>query len=374
MTTFCSMILAYRALFCRLRIARSGARVGARWWGSGAICVSLLLILSVPMGCTGERSVPVYELTGPTMGTSYRIKLADSVASSDQWEIAQAITQELERIEALMSTWRPDSEISAFNSSAGTDWFPISDETYAVLSTAQEISKRTAGAFDVTVGPLVNLWGFGPQSIREQPPGHEEIARARERTGYEQLSLRPTPHAVRKKHPQLYVDLSAIAKGYAVDRLALLLESRNISNYLVEIGGELRARGYNARGEIWTVAVEKPLASQRSIQRLLFLQDQAVATSGNYRNFFEHAGQRYAHTIDPRSGLPVTHELASVTVVGESAMQADALATGLAVLGPEAGFDLAVKQKVAALFIVQTIDGLEEHSTPDFSTLLAAAP
>ncbi len=353
-----------------LRRANVTASVAARW------CMTLL-VLAGHMGCSQESSLPVYEFTGPTMGTSYSVKLVGPAGQTDQpdrQEMATEIARILEQIEALMSTWRPDSEISAFNQSAGTDWFAISDETHAVLSAAQEISSLTGGAFDVTVGPLVNLWGFGPLPMREQPPTSEEITRARERTGYKQLSLRTTPPALRKQHPEITVDLSAIAKGYAVDRLAVLLDAHNISNYLVEIGGELRARGHNARGEQWTVAVERPLANQRSLQRLLHIQDHAVATSGNYRNFFDHDGQRYSHTIDPRVGVPVTHDLASVTVVGRSAMMVDALATGFTVLGPVEGFDLAVQQGVAALFIVRTIDGFTEHSTPSFSHLLAATP
>jgi thiamine biosynthesis lipoprotein len=224
------------------------------------------------------------------------------------------------------------------------------------------------------VGPLVNLWGFGPAATREQPPSREDITRAKQSTGFAALMLRETPPAVRKYAEGMYVDLSAIAKGYAVDRVSLLLDAHDIGNYLVEVGGELRARGRNARGNKWTVAVESPLANQRSPRRLLYLQDQAVATSGNYRNFFEYAGQRYSHTIDPRTGAPVTHDLASVTVVGQSAMTVDALATGFTVLGPDAGFDLAVQQGVAALFITRTDDGFTERSTPSFSELLAADP
>ena len=346
-------------------LRRTGAQVST--------FLSLLLMLLVQTGCT-DNGAPVYELTGSAMGTSYSIKIVDTVEASERDEISAEVSDALERIENLMSTWRTESEISRFNHGTGTDWFSISAETYAVLKAAQDISRMTAGAFDVTVGPLVELWGFGPTPMRAEPPMRADIERVRQITGHQRLELRADPPAVRKRIPEVHVDLSAIAKGYAVDHLAGLLDARNVVNYLVEIGGELRARGHNARMRTWSVAVERPLANQRSLHTVLRVDNRSVATSGNYRNYFEHDGKRYSHTIDPRTGEPVTHTLASVTVVERSAMLADALATAFTVLGPDAGFDLAVENGVAALFIVHTIDGFTESRTPLFSELFAVAP
>ncbi|NNF15975.1 MAG: FAD:protein FMN transferase [Gammaproteobacteria bacterium] len=334
----------------------------------------LFCFLLAQVACTTESSQPIFELSGMAMGTSYSVKLVGPVPQTEQRAIARDVSMQLEHIDALMSTWRPDSELSLFNASTSTDWFAISDDTHAVMDAALSVGRLTDGAFDVTVGPLVDLWGFGPQSSPAEPPSQQQIDALRQRTGIELLALQSEPPALRKTRQEVSVDLSGIAKGYAVDRLATVLDARNIEHYLVEIGGELRARGLNARGERWTIAVERPAANQRSVHRLIRISNAAVATSGNYRNYFEHAGTRYAHTLDPRTGSPVTHTLASVTVVGASAMLADALATGLTVLGPVDGFNLAVREELAALFISRTDGGFTERSTPSLHRLLAGAP
>lgn len=210
----------------------------------------------------------------------------------------------------------------------------------------------------------MNLWGFGPLHQEDRIPSSQAIARALTQTGYEQLHARMSPPSIRKDNGFIYVDLSAIAKGYGVDKLAEHLDSLGLSDYLVDIGGELKGKGHNARGSAWRIAIEKPTPGKRSVHQIISFSEGAMATSGDYRNYFEKDGQRYSHTIDPETGAPIRHKLASVTVVNTSTMYADAMATALMVLGPERGYALAEQEALAALFIVKSADGFSEKVTP----------
>ena len=301
------------------------------------------------------------EFAGETMGTTYHVTLHPLPAGGAADELPARVDALLANVNQRMSTYIADSEISLFNASAVATWFDLADATYTVLEEAQRINRLSDGAFDVTVGPAVNLWGFGPGNATPRVPTPGEIDALLPRIGQSLLALRAEPPAVRKARPDLYVDLSAIAKGYAVDEIASLLEQFDVAHYLVEIGGELRARGVSQRGDRWRVAVEKPVVGERSIYKVLQVSDTGVATSGNYRIFFDHDGERYAHTIDPRTAKPVDHNLASVTVLHPSAMTADALATAFSVLGPEQGLALAGKLGIAALFIVVEDSALKER-------------
>jgi len=243
-----------------------------------------------------------------------------------------------------------------------------------VLLEARRIGELTEGAFDVTVGPLVNLWGFGPQMGEDDIPPEAEISAAWERVGFELVELREDPPALRKARGDVLIDLSAIAKGYAVDQIVRLLTDANVLNYLVEIGGELRGEGLNEQGEPWRIAIERPVPGERSVQRIVGLRDAGLATSGDYRNFFEVDGQRYAHVIDPATGRPVIHQLASVTVLADTTMSADGLATGLMVLGPERALALAREQSLAVHLIEIDGDDFRERTSPAFEPALLAEP
>ena len=301
------------------------------------------------------------------MGTTYDVQVIDPPATARS-EALQAGTEKiLQRVNALMSTYREDSEVSQFNRSDSTDWVDISAETRAVIDEALEVSQLTGGAFDITVAPLVDAWGFGAQ-FRENPlPSSQDIDTLLARVGYRHLATRERPPAVRKDRADVSIELSAIAKGYAVDRVAGYLEQLQIDKYLLEIGGEIKASGRNASGQLWQIAIEKPLEGRRSVQRVVALENLGMATSGDYRNFFERDGRRFSHTIDPRTGTPVEHDLASVAVTDPSTMLADALATAFMVLGPEDGFELASRENVAALFIIRSAQGFEERNTPGFA-------
>ena len=309
-------------------------------------------------------------LSGQTMGTTYAIKIRGVSKSFDLQHVRKRIDEIFERINSRMSTYREDSELSFFNRSESTDWMPVSSETVHVVSEAVRVSMLTNGAFDVTIGPLVNLWGFGPDSQPTKIPTEETIREKLASVGYQHLHLRATPPAIRKDESRIQIDLSAIAKGYAVDQVVEFLDSLNVPHFLVEVGGELRGKGLNADGIPWKVAIEKPVSDERAIHQVLNLQSQAMATSGDYRNFFQKDGERFSHTINPRTGQPVTHQLASVTVLRTSCMEADALATGLMVLGPDAGLKLARQQKFPAFFLSRTKRGFEETMTPELDSYL----
>ena len=269
----------------------------------------------------------------------------------------------LDEVNAAMSTYLSTSEVSRFNNHDGSGWFPVSTATARVVIEAQRVSSLTDSAFDITVSPLVNLWGFGPGACSGRVPSAEKISTLRERCGYDKLSVRLDPPAVQKHATKVQIDLSAIAKGYAVDTVAEHLRSLAVESYLVNVGGEMRAAGEKAPGVPWRAGIETPVSIGRSVYRTLRLEDRALATSGDYRNFFVSGGKRYSHTIDPRTGRPVTHALASVSVLVETCMEADALATALLVLGPEAGYHLAERLKLPVLFIVRGPQGLAPRAT-----------
>lgn len=286
----------------------------------------------------------------------------------DPAALRAAVQRRLDRVEERMSHYQPDSELSRFNGARSTAPQPMSAETLGVVAEALAVSRASGGAFDVTVGPLVNAWGFGPAGRAPAAPDEAALAALRTRVGFELLEIDSAASTLRKRRAEVVVDLSAIAKGFAVDAVASLLADLGVGNYLVEIGGELRAAGTNEEGTPWRVAIERPAAGAPAAQRIVSLTDAAIATSGDYRNFYDLGGARVSHMIDPRTGRPVTHGLRSVSVIAERCSLADARSTALAVLGPEAGYALAVERGWAALFV--TGDGvgrLVERETPAFT-------
>ena len=273
----------------------------------------------------------------------------------------------LDDVESRMSTWLPDSEVSRFNATPEDAWVAVSADTVALVDMAAAVSRMTGGAFDLTAGPLVDLWGFGPGAVRVVPPTADEIDAAMARVDYRGLESTVEPPALRKRDAHLAIDLSAIAKGHAVDRVAAVLQRAGLGDYLVEIGGELRVGGLNRRGERWQIAIEDPRAAGgRRVSRVLKVTDTAIATSGDYRNFFRHDGKRYSHAIDARSGWPVSHDLVSVTVLDPNAALADALATALLILGPEPAEALAIRADIAAYFLLRGDAGLTASWSPAF--------
>ncbi len=316
-----------------------------------------------------RSSLSVLTFEGPTMGTAYQCSVVSSRVTQS---LQQAVGSRLAEINRQMSTYDAESELSQFNQHETETWFSVSHETAEVVRFALEIAKATDGAFDPTVGPAVNLWGFGPEGRRRDPPSDDAIAQARQRIGYQQVEVRIDPPALRKTNPQVYVDLSAVAKGYASDEIGRLLQEQGVSSYMVEIGGEVATRGTKPDGAPWRIGIEKPDSAGRSIQMVVELSGDAVATSGDYRNFFQLDGTRYSHTIDPTTSRPVTHNLATVTVRADTCMEADALATALLVMGPERGYDWSEDHDIAAFFVERSDCGPIERTTSAWAEQLAA--
>jgi len=332
-------------------------------------CILLLALLS---SCdSGPQRVV---LQGATMGTSWSVIYAAGRAdaqgaakSNSPAELQLLIERELEAINQSLSTYIPDSEISVLNAATADSPVHLSTRFATVLDAALAVGRLTDGAYDVTVGPLVELWGFGAETRAPGPPDDLAINSAMNFVGAHRLSWDASSSTLRRP-VGMRVDLSSIAKGYAVDQLSEALAARGIVDSLVEIGGELRASGHRPEGGPWRLAVESPDPAQARFIEALSVSNAAVATSGDYRNFFEYDGRRYSHLVDPRTGYPVAHELVSVTVIDPSCMTADALATALLVLGLEGARDLAEELGLAAHFVARGQDALEVHYTPAFES------
>lgn len=332
---------------------------------AASLCVGLLLT-----ACAEEPQQ--LRITGETMGAAYSVVVADPAAEGRAEEISAAIEDSLREVNALMSNWDPTSEISRFNALQSTASTPISPQLAEVMAAANRIHRASEGQFDVTLGPLIELWGFGARRPETPLPADEEIAAARRSVGQDRvLELSRAPDRLRKTRPEAQAYLAAIAKGYGVDAMAATMRRKGFSNFMVEIGGDLFATGLNARREPWRIGIERPEVGRRAIQEVIRLGDGAggfargagMATSGDYRNFFEQDGVRYSHILDAVTGRPVSHATASVTVIAATAMEADAWATALLALGEARGAAIAERERLAAFFIVR------EPNSGSFRTL-----
>ena len=316
----------------------------------------------------------VSEFRGFTMGGTFSVKIVtakNELETPALHDVDRALRSSLDRIEGLMSTWDPDSELSRFNRSTSLEPFVVSPETFEVFKWSLEVGSVTGGALDVTVAPLVDAWGFGPSGPRKTLPTNEEIDRLREAVGPGRIVLNPKAVTVRKTRADVQCDLSSIVPGYAADRLSRDLTDRGFTDFLVDVGGEVLARGRNEAGAPWQVAIERPQLHGDAIQRLVPISDLAITTAGDYRKYREIDGQRVTHILDPRTGRPLTHRLASVTVIDPLAVRADAFDTALMVLGTEEGMALATKLNLAALFIERASNGFSERATPRFEEIVA---
>jgi len=315
-----------------------------------------------------------YLVTGPTMGTTFTVKVVARGGDDTLKErLAGILRDVLEGVDGAMSTYRTDSEIAAFNRH-GTEDFDASPELMEVMAEAQRIARLSGGAFDITVGPLVDAWGFGTVSAAE-PPSEEILHGLLAVTGFEQIEVDSDLGVLRKARPDCRADLSAIAKGFAVDRVATALDVEGFRNYMVEIGGEVRTRGRNGVGKPWRIGIERPDYDTRAVYVTIPLSDLALATSGDYRNYVERNGVRISHTIDPRTGRPIAHGLASVSVIHSSCMTADALATALEVLGPVEGPETAELYDIPAFFLVRIDDNrFKEMHTDVWAALTENSP
>ncbi|MBT6498512.1 MAG: FAD:protein FMN transferase [Deltaproteobacteria bacterium] len=335
---------------------------------SRAICLMLALLLSSCLKNPDTTGPVVY--TGATMGTTYSIKVSGFSDSSAIKQVQQEIEKLLQEINLSMSTYRADSEISRFNRFADVSLFPISRQMALVVKESLRVSTLTEGALDITVAPLVNLWGFGTDKQTATVVDEKKINALKRRIGYKKIKVETEPPLISKQHPELTIDLSAVAKGFAVDQVGMLLENKGLNNYLVEIGGEIRTKGFKQHQTPWVVAIERPVMGQSVIQQVLSMGNNSLATSGDYRNYFEKNGKRFSHLIDPNTGKPINHRLASASVVHQSCMTADAFATAFMITGFEKGYQLALQENLAAFFLIRTQSGFDVKMTPAFESFI----
>jgi thiamine biosynthesis lipoprotein len=317
-----------------------------------------------------------FALSGPSMGSTWMVRLPRLPAGASPQTVQSAVQGVLDSVEDHMSTYRPKSDLSRFNEARSTDWIPVPEDVARVVDTAQQVADQTGGAFDVTVGPLVNLWGFGPihpAGPFGTIPTEAMIQEARKHVGYHLLDVRLSPAALRKSDPLVYVDLSGIAKGFAAEQVARRLEQMGITDYLIAVGGEMRAHGHSQAGRNWRVGIETPTPGVRRVLYQVELRTGSLSTSGDYRNFFDSGGRRYCHEIDPSTGQPVLDPPASVSVADPSGAYADAMATALMVLGADKGYMLAEQKGLAVLFITRRSDHFETRATPAFQTMLVGS-
>ncbi|MBU1101610.1 MAG: FAD:protein FMN transferase [Bacteroidetes bacterium] len=328
------------------------------------------LFFAFLISCQQNPDDNLHVYNGFTMGTTYSIKvLGESDSSIDYDMLKGKIDSILVEVNRQMSTYIDTSEISKFNKSLANEWISVSADLIKVIDAAKWISSVSGGAFDITVGPLVNLWGFGTENKEFEIPSEDEINQIKPIVGYDKVSVDFNANSLSKTTDGISCDLSAIAKGFGVDKVGKYFEHLGIENYLVEIGGEIRTRGINQHGKIWAIGISRP-DSYSGIQQAITLHNLSMATSGDYRNYFEEDGVRYSHTIDPRTGRPIVHNLASVTVLHEDCMMADAIATAIDVLGKKEGLKLAEELDVPVYMIIRKGKVFEEVMSGSFRMLL----
>ncbi|OWV31657.1 FAD:protein FMN transferase [Halomonas campaniensis] len=326
------------------------------------------LVISVA-GCSeSDRPLePPVRFEGNIFGTFYQVTIMDPLTQGESLELEAGFKAELESVDQAMSTYRDDSELIAFNGAPLEEWQPLSNELIEVLAISQSVAEASHGAFDITVGDLVNLWSFGPGARPEEVPADDILAERLAQVGFDAVEV-DTQNMQARRTRDVFVDLSGVAKGHATDRVAAYLNQQGIEHYLVNLGGDLIARGVRDEDEQtpWRIGIEVPEDGQQRAQHIIPLESMSVATSGDYRNYFEVDGQRFSHTIDPRTGRPVTHQLASVSVFHPSNAWADAWATALLVVGEQEAMQLAVQNNLKVLLLVRDGEQWRSIASPEF--------
>lgn len=328
-------------------------------WGA-----SLVSVISMLGGCQPSGRVEV--LQGTTMGSTYTIKYVSNSTTPAVDTAGVAVNEILDEVDRQMSTWRADSDLSRFNHLPADSCMAMPKPVLELVGYAQQLAAQTGGQFDISVTPLLKVWGFGPNSRGKTVPSTEQIEQARQHMGYQYLQIEDNQLC---KQRELQLDLNSIAAGYTVDRIARRFEQLGIESYLIEVTGELIAKGKKPDGSPWRIAIEQPNDRAQVAQRILEIDGWGVNTSGDYRNYFEEDGVRFSHTLNAKTGAPISHRVAAVTVIDRSAMVADALGTVLLILGLEEGMQYSVEHDVAAMFIVRDGDSFVAHNSPRFEQI-----
>ncbi|UWF51214.1 FAD:protein FMN transferase [Pseudomonas sp. N3-W] len=326
--------------------------------------MSLAILASALLGCGNGDSMESFG--GPTMGSTYSIKYVRNKGLPGPKEVQVEVEKILADVDRQMSTYRSDSDIEHFNDLPANRCQTLPAPVLELVRLGEQLSEQSEGSYDLTVEPLMNLWGFGPQGREEKVPTAQALAEVMQRVGYHHLRIDGDQLC---KDAAVEVDFNSIAAGYTVDTIAAKLEAMGIHNYLAEATGELKAAGKKLDGSAWKIALEEPRDDQQVAQRIIDVDGYGVSTSGDYRNYFEQGGQRYSHTFDARTGAPITHNLASVTVIHPSTLMADGLSTLLLILGPERGWDYAEKHGIGAFFVIRADTGFVTRTNQAFERL-----
>jgi len=329
--------------------------------------VIVAVLAAALTGCLFQDKVESFG--GPTMGSTYSVKYVAGDQAAAKEQLQRETESILAEIDKQLSTYRADSDIETFNALPAHECMVMPSGVRELILAGQQLSEESNGALDLTIEPLLNLLGFGPQGRGERVPSAEEIDNVRQNIGQQYLRIDGEQLC---KDAAVQVDFNSIAAGYAVDQVVAALVASGVSSYLVEITGELKAQGHKPDGAPWRIAIEAPRDNERVAQRIIELDGYAVSTSGDYRNYFERDGKRYSHTLDPRTGAPIDHHLAAVTVVDPSTLRADGLSTVLMVLGPERGLAFAAERKIAAFFVIREGQEFVSRSTEAFNELFGA--
>jgi FAD:protein FMN transferase len=328
-----------------------------------ALTATTALLLAA---CVTDSPARETLLSGETMGSAWTVKIAGGLPMPES-QLRDGIQARFDAVNLALSTWRDDSALSRFNADDRGEWVTLDPELAQVLGYALSLADQSNGAYDVTVGPLVNLWGFGPDPALHRAPSPADIQTARARVGWHRIQVDVAGNRARKE-PGVRVDLSSLGKGRGVDRVAEYLDAHGVTDYLIDLSGKLRARGTNVAGVAWRVAVERPEPDVNSARApleptIVELRDESIATAGDYRRYFESGGRHFSHIIDPRTGEPVNHATVSSTVLTKDCMSADALATLLMVMPPDDALALADRQRLLALLIGRESGSYIQHSS-----------
>lgn len=344
------------------------------FWRAGLLASFFLLAACDPSTSAVKSAAPAATvLEGKTMGTFWRVSMMNVDAKRAD-ELRDKIQSQLDADDQLLSTYKNDSALMRFNLSNSTSLWPVSEAMADIVTEALHIGYKTNGAMDITVGPLVNLWGFGPTKQPEHIPDQAQIDDARARTGLQHLTVinQYGQQYLQKDIPDLFVDLSTVGEGYAADHLAALMTQEGIPRYLVSVGGALVSRGLNASDKPWRVAIQKPTDTQNAVQAVVDINGHGISTSGSYRNYYELDGKRLSHVIDPQTGRPIEHNLVSVTVIAPTALEADTWDTGLMVLGPEKAKEVVRQEGLAVYMITKEGDTFKTWMSPQFQSFLVS--
>ncbi|PLY45065.1 FAD:protein FMN transferase ApbE [Lelliottia sp. F153] len=342
------------------------------FWRAGILASFFLLVACDSSTPSVKPAAPAATvLEGKTMGTFWRVSIMNVDARRAD-ELRGKIQSQLDADDQLLSTYKNDSALMRFNLSNSTSLWPVSEAMADIVTEALHIGYKTNGAMDITVGPLVNLWGFGPTKQPEKIPDQAQIDDARARTGLQHLTVinQYGQQYLQKDIPDLFVDLSTVGEGYAADHLAALMTQEGISRYLVSVGGALVSRGLNASDQPWRVAIQKPTDTQNAVQAVVDINGHGISTSGSYRNYYELDGKRLSHVIDPQTGRPIEHNLVSVTVIAPTALEADTWDTGLMVLGPEKAKEVVRQEGLAVYMITREGETFKTWMSPQFQSFL----